>query len=449
MEKIIFSKYAEFKTAMDVEIQGAVQGFVNIGYLLKVARDTNILYESGYKSVTEFAKSEYGLTKDVVSRYIRINDRFSKDGYSMELKTEYERYGIGKLQEMIALPDEINDVLTPELTKVQIAEVRREYQEEQQKTDMEVLMEEKDEVQQSLNSILEKAMFECLKTEREIFRLVDMAIHTADSIEERFELLFNALAPKGFGNLFGRVPGEGKIMIVITGRDKEITTVNMRTADRETFGWPEMLNAIRKIWNRGTGWGDIAGRYESIYGEVFRLPEEKKELVKKAEVAPVQSKTNVLQRKETPKMQKDELETEKPIPMREPIVQQEEKDDVEENETESAVVPVEPESEHVEISEVREDTTAIEAGEQHSEMPVQRQSRKEQLETAKQEVRANIHREIERLKEAVLVERWNTARMHLEDIKSDVEQIEKIETEIEDVLNASQMRLEDYEQKEE
>ena len=234
MEEITFSKYADFKTVMDAEIKGAVQGFVNIGYLLKVARDTNILQVSGYKTVAEFAKAEYGLTKDVVSRYIRINDRFSKNGYSMELKIGYESYGIGKLQEMLALPDEINDVLTPELSKEQIIETRREYQEEQRITDMEVLMEEKDEVQQSLASTLEKAMFECLKAEVEIFKLVDTALNTAESIEERFELLFKALAPKGFENLFGRVPGEGKIMIVIAGRDKEITTVNMRSGDRKT-----------------------------------------------------------------------------------------------------------------------------------------------------------------------------------------------------------------------
>lgn len=437
MGEITFSKYADFKTVMDAEIKGAVQGFVNIGYLLKVARDTNILQESGYKTVAEFAKAEYGLTKDVVSRYIRINDRFSKNGYSMELKMEYENYGIGKLQEMLALPDEINDVLTPELSKEQIAETRREYQEEQQITDMEVLMEEKTEVQQSFNSTLEKAMFECLRAETEVFKLVDMALNTAESIEERFELLFKALAPKGFENLFGRVPGEGKIMIVIAGRDKEITTVNMRTGDKEKFSWPEMLNAVRKIWSKGAGWGDVAGRYESIYGELFKLPEVVQEPQKKAEVAPVQ------QKKEPPKP-----EPKKPAQKKEPIVQQEEKD-AKENETESEVVPVEPESEHVEISEVRESTANVESDEQHSEMSVQRQGQKELLEEKIAELVEEIQDDMEILSAAVKGKRWNVVKIRLADIKSDVEQIEKLEDEIEDLQDTSQMRIEDYEQKEE
>lgn len=434
MGEITFSKYVDYKAAMDAEIKGAVQGFVNIGYLLKVARDTEILHESGYKTVAEFAKAEYGLTKDVVSRYIRINDRFSKNGYSMELKVEYEDYGIGKLQEMLALPDEINDVLTPELSKEQIIETRREYQEEQQITDMEVLMEEKSEVQQSFNSTLEKAMFECLKAETEVFKLVDMALNTAESIEERFELLFKALAPKGIKNLYGRVPGEGKIMIVIAGRDKEITTVNMRTGDKEKFEWPEMLNAVRKIWSKGEGWGDVAGRYESIYGQAFKLPEVVQELVKKAEVAPVQQKA-------------EKPEPKKLVSEKEPIVQQEEKD-VKENEAESEIIPVEPESEHVEISEVREDTVDIEPDEQHSKTSVQRQRRKEQLENNIAELVEGIHSNILKLTESIRDEYWRMAKLRLADIKSDVEQIEKLEDEIEDLQDTSQMRLEDYEQEE-
>ena len=437
MGEITFSKYADYKAVMDAEIKGAVQGFVNIGYLLKVARDTNILQESGYKTVAEFAKVEYGLTKDVVSRYIRINDRFSKNGYSMELKVEYENYGIGKLQEMLALPDEINDVLTPELSKEQIAETRREYQEEQQITDIEVMMEEKTEVQQSFNSTLEKAMFECLRAETEVFKLVDMALNTAESIEERFELLFKALAPKGFENLFGRIPGEGKIMIVIAGRDKEITTVNMRSGDRKTYSWSEMLNALRKIWSKGEGWGDVAGRYESIYGETFKIAKVVSEPMEKTEVAPVQQKV------EMPKP-----EPKKSIQKIESIVQQEEEDG-KENEVESEVIPVEPEGECTEFSEAQRDTADIEADEQHSTMSVQRQNRKEQLEDNIAELTEEIHNNISRLTEAVRDKHWATAKLRLRDVESDIEQIEELEDEIDDLNDTSQMRLEDYEQKEE
>ena len=72
--------FQAFQEAMDREIREASEGFVRIGYLLKVARDTEVLRESGFKSVTEFASSRYGLTPDIVSRYMAINDRFSEGG---------------------------------------------------------------------------------------------------------------------------------------------------------------------------------------------------------------------------------------------------------------------------------------------------------------------------------------------------------------------------------
>ena len=67
--------YSEFKEQLDTELKKSVESFVRIGYLLKIARDTEILYESGYLSVVEFAKAEYNLSKDQVSRFIAINDK--------------------------------------------------------------------------------------------------------------------------------------------------------------------------------------------------------------------------------------------------------------------------------------------------------------------------------------------------------------------------------------
>ena len=88
--------FQALQEAMDHEIKEASEGFVRIGYLLKVARDTEILRESGYKTVTEFASARYGLAADIVSRYMAINDRFSEDGYSDRLAERYQAYGMTK-----------------------------------------------------------------------------------------------------------------------------------------------------------------------------------------------------------------------------------------------------------------------------------------------------------------------------------------------------------------
>ena len=121
MELMEYTKtYQEYKQELDAVLTRTAEDFVQIGYLLKVARDTNILAESGYATVTDFAKAEYGIDKTQVSRFISINDRFSEDGYSDHLLTSYKGFGYAKLTLMLQIPDEINEVLPPTLSKAEI-----------------------------------------------------------------------------------------------------------------------------------------------------------------------------------------------------------------------------------------------------------------------------------------------------------------------------------------
>jgi hypothetical protein len=89
-----YATYAEYKQELDREVRQEVEGYVRIGYLLKIARDTSILAESGYANLYEFAQAEYSIDKSRVSRYMAINDRFAENGYSMELKDEYKGYAV-------------------------------------------------------------------------------------------------------------------------------------------------------------------------------------------------------------------------------------------------------------------------------------------------------------------------------------------------------------------
>ena len=106
--------YRGFKAALDTELNQTAESFVRIGYLLKQARDTNILAESGYKSVVDFAQAEYNIDKTQVSRFIHINDKFSEGGYSDHLLPQYQGFGYSKLTLMLALPDAVNEALTPD-----------------------------------------------------------------------------------------------------------------------------------------------------------------------------------------------------------------------------------------------------------------------------------------------------------------------------------------------
>ena len=92
-EMTVYRTYDQLKQAFDQEIRRQADGFVRMGYLLKVARDTDILAESKYRTIAEFARGEYGLTDDTVSRMIKINDRYSEGGYSECLADRYRGFG--------------------------------------------------------------------------------------------------------------------------------------------------------------------------------------------------------------------------------------------------------------------------------------------------------------------------------------------------------------------
>ena len=66
MQEVISRTYAEFEKEFDTTMQETAEKFVVIGYLLKEARDTGVLKESGYTSMGEFAQKRYGLTLSLI-----------------------------------------------------------------------------------------------------------------------------------------------------------------------------------------------------------------------------------------------------------------------------------------------------------------------------------------------------------------------------------------------
>lgn len=121
--QITLQDWMEWKEDIRNRLQETAENFVIIGYRLKQIRDSK-MYEKEYSSLSAFALQEYGLSKDVVSRFIKINDRFSLDGNSMELRAEYKGYGYSKLQEMLSLTPEEEKQVSPEMTVKEIRQIK-------------------------------------------------------------------------------------------------------------------------------------------------------------------------------------------------------------------------------------------------------------------------------------------------------------------------------------
>ena len=130
--------YEDFKRRFDALMVRTADNFVQIGYMLIEARDTNILSGSGYSGMGEFAEKEYGLRPDQSSRFVSITERFG-DGNG-HLAEQFRGHGYSKLSEMLSLPDAMAQEIPPEMTRTEIQSLKKEVQEEGKITDLEVLM---------------------------------------------------------------------------------------------------------------------------------------------------------------------------------------------------------------------------------------------------------------------------------------------------------------------
>lgn len=293
MNEVLYTKtFNEWQQELDTELVKSAESFVKIGYLLKVARDTDILANTGYANVVEFAKARYGLDKTQVSRFIHINDRFSEGGNSAELQDRYKGMGYAKLTIMLQLPDEINEEISADFSKSEIEDIKKEIDEENKISDIEVWMEGTQEDAEKYNE-LGQVMYQLLHDMPELFTKIAQS-----SIET--EELMNILASSGEMIYSVRIPGTGRLMLSIKINTGRITITNVRSMEKTEWNIEDLADFVVDILSRADT-EDPAKAWTSIY---------KEEYPKKAEIAPVQQEKPV-QRKEK-KVQKAKIEKPKP-----------------------------------------------------------------------------------------------------------------------------------------
>lgn len=262
--------YKDFKEALDTELNQTAESFVRIGYLLKQARDTNILADSGYKSVVDFAQAEYNIDKTQVSRFIHINDKFSEGGYSDHLLPQYQGFGYSKLTLMLALPDAVNEALTPDYSKSEINEIKQEVEKEKAITPLEVMMEKKTEAPEG--TPLENFIYELGKENPLLFVSALRAILTVDNMKL-------TMAPDGNKSYIVRIPGTGRQMLSLS--DNSCQLINVRTGEAEVVTWEDIIEAWSRMYTLQNDDEETDGiDKEKMYSDIYGIPF--------PEVAPVQ-----------------------------------------------------------------------------------------------------------------------------------------------------------------
>lgn len=262
--KDLASDYGLFKRKLDQTLNETVSGFVRTGYLLKIARDTNVLDGSTYSTLSEFAAKEYNLRPDEVSRFIAINDKYSVNGYSPELMEQYRGYGYSKLAEMLTLPPALAEMIKPETTREDIRMIKQEYAQAQEETPIELAIEEqaaKEEQKELLqNENIEDwvkdrmpvsdyghILFENFRgpgfSRTRFLELWDYQQEGGSNNRRAWEIL----VPSDSLTIIQRIPGKGKMFLNLKGDfDAKVVIVN-RAGQKEEISAENILGYALKL----------------------------------------------------------------------------------------------------------------------------------------------------------------------------------------------------------
>ena len=266
--------YRELKIAMDSEMGKAAESFVRIGYLFKMARDTDVLQESGYTSYLEFAQKEYGMDKSQVSRFINIHTKFSDPEDPTRLNEKYQGFGSAKLALMLTLPDTIIEELTPVFAKSDIQAVKEEIEAEGKVSDLEIIAEQaettkepdgqQDVLHQVVDQILDGDLYMRIK------------IRQALKSSRKEALLQEILAPAGEAMHSVRIKGVGRLMLSVKGLDTEIALINVRSDSKEMYTWETVIRAVEDYCTSHTD-PEPEKKTEVVPVQPTEKPEKKKE----------------------------------------------------------------------------------------------------------------------------------------------------------------------------
>lgn len=139
---------------------------------------------------------------------------------------------------------------------------------EQKKTDIEVMLEPKEN--EEMNR-LQKFIYQYFKENKQDY----IALWKIDLPAPAIEDLLDILAPSGIAVKTVRVSGVGKLMLSIQGIERDLELVDVRQNEKETHTWSELITTIKDMFAdvvyKKEGW-------QQFYKEQFE------------EVAPVQPK---------------------------------------------------------------------------------------------------------------------------------------------------------------
>lgn len=137
VKQMELTDYQDIKQAVKQSMTRAVVSFVEIGFYLKKIKNEKLYLQDGYKDIWEAAENEFGLKRKQAWSFMNINDKYSVDGNSTELLSQYEGFSKSTLTEMLTLPEE-DYKLIKENTRIEDIRELKQAEQEQEKVEEQV-----------------------------------------------------------------------------------------------------------------------------------------------------------------------------------------------------------------------------------------------------------------------------------------------------------------------
>lgn len=226
--------YLQSKTEIKDSLGGIVRNFVRVGWQLTRISETEAYRMDGYKTLPEFARAEYGMTPDGVSRFMGVYEKYSVPGDTPELQERYKEFKFAQLTEMLQLPEEDREMIEPETKRENIRELKRFNKENEQNADPLLHWKEPQEEDK-----VEQAIIEFFRMQKDLLNeLFSSEAYRDGEVRELIDMV-NPSGNRSFkkGTVFLMMYGEEKgILIKEFGKGTRIVT------------WDDFFGIVQQIF---------------------------------------------------------------------------------------------------------------------------------------------------------------------------------------------------------
>ncbi|MBQ9701341.1 MAG: hypothetical protein IJV71_12065 [Lachnospiraceae bacterium] len=280
--QITIDEYFLAKQEITNRLKNMSEDYIVIGYYLRQIKDTQAYVQEGFNNLKDFAKSEFNLSESQVSRFIAINQKFSKWGCSKEIASEYKGFGVGKLSEMITMSEEDRKLVTVGTTVSQIRDIKQFNREAEELAAVQpeeqipvqlnveetITMYESGEIPSGgavetvvaeivqparVYSNLETVLIEFFRDKKELLNSIyGLSLSNVEDVVEQINPSGNIMFRHKALMLFMYEYGSGVILKKMVG-------------DKETYSWSDVIQTIVNIYK--DTYTDHDSVHQNFYGE--------------------------------------------------------------------------------------------------------------------------------------------------------------------------------------